>query len=58
MYLYCFCDDSGKYSYLAKYSQRIEKLTRRRAIPVIATIFLLPYNKILLVTNTALFYYL
>ena len=43
--------------YASRYSQRIEKLTRRRVIPVIATIFLLSYNKILLVTNTALFYY-
>ena len=41
----------------SRYSQRIEKLTRKRVIPVIATIFLLSYNKILLVTNTALFYY-
>ena len=43
--------------FASRYSQRIEKLTRRRVIPVIATIFLLTYNKILLVTNTALFYY-
>ena len=41
----------------SRYSRRIERLTRRRVIPVIATIFLLSYNKILLVTNTALFYY-
>ena len=41
----------------SRYSQRVEKLTRRRVIPVIATIFLLSYNKILLVTSTALFYY-
>ena len=41
----------------SRYSQRVEKLTRKRVIPVIATIFLLSYNKLLLVTNTALFYY-
>lgn len=42
----------------SRHSQRIEKLTRKRVIPVIATIFLLSYNKILLATNTALFYYI
>ena len=41
----------------SRYSRRVEKLTRKRVIPVIATIFLLSYNKLLLVTNTALFYY-
>ena len=43
--------------YASRYSNRIEKLTRKRVIPVIATLFLLSYNKLLLVTNTALFYY-
>ena len=44
--------------YASRYSQRIERLTRRRVIPVLATLFLLSYNKIFLVTNTALFYYI
>ena len=44
--------------YASRYSQRIEQLTRRRVIPVLATLFLLSYNKIFLVTNTALFYYI
>ena len=43
--------------FASRYSRTIEKLTRKRIIPVIATIFLLSYNKILLITNTALFYY-
>jgi len=43
--------------YASRYSQRIEKLTRKRVIPVIATIFLLSYNKILIVTSAVLCYY-
>ena len=34
----------------SRYSSSVEKLTRRRVIPVIATIFLLSYNKLLLTT--------
>ena len=39
----------------SRYSSLVEKLTRRRVIPVIATIFLLSYNKLLLVTIKVLF---
>ena len=39
----------------SRYSSSVEKLTRRRVIPVIATIFLLSYNKLLLVTVKVLF---
>lgn len=39
----------------SRYSGSVEKLTRRRVIPVIATIFLLSYNKLLLVTIKVLF---
>ena len=41
-----------------KYSSSVEKLTRRRVIPVITTIFLLSYSKILLVTIKVLFSYI
>ena len=39
----------------SRYSSLVEKLTRRRVIPVIVTIFLLSYNKLLLVTIKVLF---
>ena len=39
----------------SRYCSLVEKLTRRRVIPVIATIFLLSYNKLLLITVTVLF---
>ena len=39
----------------SRYSSSVEKLTRRRVIPVITTIFLLSYNKLLLVTIKVLF---
>ena len=38
----------------SRYSSSVEKLTRRRVIPVIATIFLLTYNKLLLATAKVL----
>ena len=53
-FLHCSCN---LMIVASRYSQRVEKLTRKRVVPVIATIFLLSYNKLLLVTNTALFYY-
>jgi len=37
-------------AFASRYSSRVEKLTKRRVIPVIATIFLLTYSKLLLVT--------
>ena len=43
--------------FASRYSSTVEKLTRRRVIPVIATIFLLSYSKILLVTIKVLFSY-
>ena len=39
----------------SRYCSLVEKLTRRRVIPVIATIFLLSYNKLLSVTVKVLF---
>ena len=44
-------------AYASRYSSSIEKLTRRRVIPVIATIFLLSHNKLLLATTKVLFSY-
>ena len=44
-------------AFASRYSSSVEKLTRRRVIPVIATIFLLSYSKILLVTTKVLFSY-
>ena len=41
----------------SRYFSCVERLTRKRVIPVIATIFLLSYSKILLVTAKALFSY-
>ena len=41
----------------SRYSSLVERLTRRRVIPVIATIFLFTYNKLLLVTTKVLFSY-
>ena len=45
----------GMLVYASRYSKRIEMLTRKRVIPVIATTLLLSYNKILLVTSSVLF---
>ena len=44
-------------AFASRYSSLVERLTRRRVIPVIATIFLLSYSKILLVTVRVLFSY-
>ena len=41
--------------FASRYCSLVEKLTRRRVIPVIATIFLLSYNKLLSVTVKVLF---
>ncbi|XP_065919100.1 uncharacterized protein [Dysidea avara] len=41
----------------SRYCSSIERLTRRRVIPVIATILLLSYNKLLMATTKALFSY-
>ena len=41
----------------SRYSSSVERLTRRRVIPVIATIFLLSYNKLLMATTKVLFSY-
>ena len=41
----------------SRYSVRVEKLTRKRVIPVLATLLFLSYNKLLLTTTTVLFYY-
>jgi len=41
----------------SRYSSFVEQLTRKRVIPVITTIFLLSYNKLLLATTKALFSY-
>ena len=45
----------GMLVYASRYSKRIEVLTRKRVIPVIATTLLLSYNKILLVTSSVIF---
>ena len=44
-------------SFASRYYSLVERLTRRRVIPVIATIFLLTYSKLLLVTARVLFSY-
>ena len=44
-------------AFASRYFSVVEKLTRRRVIPVIATIVLLSYNKLLLVTTEVLFSY-
>ena len=54
LYLLCI---AGVLAITSRYFSFVERLTRKRVIPVIATIFLLSYNKILLVTITVLFYY-
>jgi len=41
----------------SKYSVKAERLTRQKIIPVIATLFLLSYNKIMIVTFNVLFSY-
>jgi len=54
LYLLCIV---GVLVITSRYSSRVEKLTRKRAIPVIATIFLLSYTKILLVIAKVLVSY-
>ncbi|XP_065903271.1 uncharacterized protein [Dysidea avara] len=41
----------------SRYSTTIQRLTARRALPVLATLFLLSYTKILLTISSVLFYY-
>ena len=41
----------------SRYSTRVQRLTARRAIPVLATLFLLSYTKILRVVSSVLFFY-
>ena len=43
--------------FASRYSSSVERLTRRRVIPVIATIFLLSYGKLLLITAKVLYSY-
>ena len=54
LYLLCIV---GVLAITSRYSSYVERLTRKRVIPVIATIFLLSYSKILLVTAKVLFSY-
>jgi len=44
-------------AFASQYSVLIEKLTRKRVIPVIATLCILTYNKLMLVTFKGLFSY-
>ena len=44
-------------AFASRYSSSVERLTRRRVIPVIATIFFLSYTKLLLATTKVLFSY-
>ena len=44
-------------AFASRYLQIIEKLMSKRVIPVIATLYLLSYNKIMLVTFHVLFSY-
>ena len=41
----------------SRYSTRIQRLTARRALPVLATLFLLSYTKILHIVSSVLFFY-
>ena len=41
----------------SRYSGRIQRLTARRALPVLATLFLLSYTKVLLLVSSVLFFY-
>ena len=54
LYLICIV---GFIAIASRYSGRIEKLTRKRVIPVLATLLFLSYNKLVLTTTTVLFYY-
>ena len=44
-------------SFASKYSQTVERLTRKRVIPVIATLYLLAYNKMMFMIAKGLFSY-
>ena len=44
-------------AFASRYSSSVERLTRRRVIPVIATIFLISYNKLLQAATKVLFSY-
>ena len=44
-------------SFASKYSEVIERLTCKRVIPVIATLYLLAYNKMMFITARGLFAY-
>ena len=44
-------------SFASRYFTRIEKLTRKRVIPVIATLYILAFNKMMLVAARGLFSY-
>jgi len=54
IYLLCIV---GILAITSRYSSCVERITRKRAIPVIATIFLLSYSKMLLVTAKVLVSY-
>ena len=54
LYLICIV---GLIAIASRYSVSIEKLTRKRVIPVLATLLFLSYNKLVLTTTTVLFYY-
>ena len=41
----------------SRYFTTVQRLTARRALPVLATLFLLSYTKILLIISSVLFYY-
>ena len=41
----------------SRYYSRIQRLTARRALPVLATLFLLSYTKVLLTVSSVLFYF-
>ena len=41
----------------SRYSNSIQRLTARRALPVLATLFLLSYTKVLLLVSSVLFFY-
>ena len=41
----------------SRYSTKIQRLTARRALPVLATLFLLSYTKILRIVSSVLFFY-
>ena len=41
----------------SRYSSRVQRLTARRALPVLATLFLLSYTKILRTVSSVLFFY-